>query len=523
MTGRTSRGVRAPGLHATQPGLESEEPLGAFAEPGFEESETVQSGMAGGEEGEYLSRRMSSARERVMERLESSPPDVTTEDLQRAVEKLARRVEATSAGHGALAGGHGRMAGGRPGDDRAPDRGPDRIYDRVDARPVAAPFATDDNDDILDRDDPRRGPRLESRHDMSRETRYEMRPPAGRDMPVHAGPDSRADTRAGTRADTRQESLGLLDRLEQRLDSLSERVERSKNTRPAVTDGVDSTARKDMSRQFLALEQRIDALREVAEANSVSAVREDLSRLGRQVDTIADDHGDIAGAINAVRIQLERLHAAFDDRGEPDSAALAAIEQRLTGLAEQVGRFELAPAALDAVERGYGHILERMAKIELMAEDAVPPEDLWARIEAIRSQIERLPSRDSVAAMENRLLELADRIDAAAAAGQDDAGLARLEGQLEKVALSLADIGVRKDAVSDDLSRRLGDVIKRLDRMEADGKAVDFTPIEVRLSDIAARLDTRLRGPTDRAVAAIEKRLDGLARAFDDQLDLAAA
>ena len=504
MTGRTSWGASAPGSHAPQSELGPEEPLGDLPEPGVFESESVQTDAAGGEERERLHHRMQSARERVMERLETAPPEVTTEELQRAVESLARRVEATSAGgQSADAGGRSRKASGKWGDDRTHDR----VHYRANERPAAAPSATDDFDDILDRDDPRRGAQSDSRSDSRRDMRR----------------DIRYDSRPDIRPDTRQESLGVLDRLEARLDSLSERVERPKSTHPTTADEADSVGRRDMSRQFLALEQRIDSLREAAEANGVSAVREDLSRLGRQVDTIAVDRGDIAEAIKAVRDQLERLYSTFADRGEPDSAALVAIEQRLAGLAEQVGQFELAPAALDAVERGYTHILERMVKIERLAEDAVPPEDLWARIEAIRSQIERLPSREAVTAMENRLLELADRVDAAAAKGQNDTGLVRLEDQLEKIAFSLADIGVRKDAESDDLSRRLGDVIKRLDRMEADGKAIDFTPIEARLSDIASRLDTRLRGPADRAVAAIEKRLDGLARAFDDQLDLAAA
>ncbi|HSG95061.1 MAG TPA: hypothetical protein VLA28_06045, partial [Afifellaceae bacterium] len=453
----------------------------------------------GGAESGRLTRRMQSARERVMERLDSPPPDVSTEDLQRAVESLARRVEATAAG---------QRASDR-GAERAPDRNYDRVRNRGDERSVAGPSGGEDFDDILDRDDPRRGARPESYRAQRRQSAYEAQPAARRDLPPELGYETRPDARP----DARQESLGVLDRLEARLDSLSERVERPKGARAATADSADSFARKDMSRQFLALEQRIDALREVAEANSVSAVREDISRLGRQVDNIAGDRGDIAGAINTVRDQLERLYATFQDRGEPDSAALVAIEQRLTGLTEQVGQFELAPAALDAVERGYAHILERMVKIERMAEDTVPPEDLWARIEAIRSQIERLPSRDSVSAMENRILELADRIDAAAAAGQDNNALARLESQREKIAYTVAETGARKDAEGEDLSRRLGDVLKRLDRMETEGKTIDFTPIEVRLSDIAARLDTRLRGPTDRAVAAIEKRLEGLARA----------
>jgi chromosome segregation ATPase len=168
--------------------------------------------------------------------------------------------------------------------------------------------------------------------------------------------------RPDARPDTRQESLNVLDRL----DSLSQRVERPKNTRAVKAEDADSAKRGEMSRQFLALEQRIDSLREAAEVNGVSAVREDLARLGRQVDTIADDRGDIADAINTVRDQLERLYSTFADRGEPDSAALVAIERRLAGLAEQVGQFELAPAALDAVERGYSHILERMVNIGSM-------------------------------------------------------------------------------------------------------------------------------------------------------------
>ncbi len=329
------------------------------------------------------------------------------------------------------------------------DRGNGRAPDRSDERPVAAPSASEDFDDILDRDDPRR----DMRRDMLREAGYETRPAAGRDVP----PETRPETRPDIRPDIRQESLGVLNRLEARLDSLSVRAERSKGPHALAPDGADSAIRKDMSRQFLALEQRIDALREVAETNGVSAVREDLSRLGRQVDNLAHDRGDIAEAIGAVRgdiaeaigpvrDQLDRLHSTFQHRGEPESAALVAIEQRLVGLAEQVGQFELAPAALEAVERGYAHILERMVRIERMAADAAPPEDLWDRIEAIRSQIERLPSRDTVTALENRLLELADRVDAAAAAGQDSAGLIRLEGQLEKIVFSLADIGVRKDA-----------------------------------------------------------------------------
>jgi TPR repeat protein len=490
---------------------------------GLSETESVQADLAGGEDGERLSRRMQSARERVMEQLDSPPPDVSTEDLQRAVERLARRVEETSAGQRPNDRGAGPIA----------DPNPDRAQHRGDERPVAAASGGEDFDDILDRDDPRRPDprrpdprRPDPRRDERREPGYEARPAVGPDFPSDAGFEARPDMRPDTRPDTRQESLSVLDQLEARLDSLGDRVERSKGSRAVAADGAGAAgaaAGRDMSRQFLALEQRIDALREVTEANSVSAVREDLSRLGRQVDNLAHDRGDTSEAIDTVRAQLERLHATFQDRGEPESAALAAIEQRLAGLAGQVGQFELAPAALDAVERGYAHILERMVKIERMAEDAVPPEDLWDRIEAIRSQIERLPSRDSVSAMENRLLELADRIDATAAAGQDDDNHARLESQLEKIAYSLAEIGARKDAEGDDLNRRLGEVLKRLDRMEADGKSVDFTPIEVRLSDIASRLDTRLRGPADRAVAAIEKRLEGLARAFDDQLDLTAA
>jgi localization factor PodJL len=227
--------------------------------------------------------------------------------------------------------------------------------------------------------------------------------------------------------------------------------------------------------------------------------------------------GAVQEALDGLAQKIEALHR--NDRSL--SRAMEAIHGQLGDIGERLGRAEFGPAALSAVERSFEHILERMGQLERAPERAAAPAELTERLERLRRHVQALPGREALAALEDRILELAERLDAAVERGAGGRAIERLEAQLDDIAGALTALKQTEQTRARDIETRLSELMRRVETAPR-GAPADMTAIEARLEDILARLDGVPAPQFAEAVGSLEARLDGLARALDErpQLDL---
>ncbi|HEX2256829.1 MAG TPA: hypothetical protein VHG92_09055, partial [Afifellaceae bacterium] len=485
MTARTSWSVRAE-----EPLRRDTDPVpGANHRPLF--ADLLESRF---DESGRLVRRSGETRSRVAERLGRDLPDIGADELEQAVAPLGRQPEAASQADKTRQAGSNSLATDRRAQDMAPVGTHGSTTERRQGAEQQPPAILD----VLNR--------LEARLEALSE-RASRRPTA----------DVESDRRQAP-APERAEMPSQFDRR-----AAPERPGRTpQQDRRAAPERAEAAPRQDRKSApgRLAPERReqddgIATRQAPAGGSDTGAIEEALDGLARRIEALDRNDRSLARAMEAVHGQLTELHEGVSGR-QSGSQELALIAERLEELGDRLSGAELGPAALAAVERSFEHILERIGKLERVAERAAPPPEMSERLERLRRHVQALPGQEALSALEDRILDLAERIDAAVERGGGGRGIERLEAQLDEMAGSLAGLKQAEQARARDIETRLGELLRRIEVAPRGGHA-DMSAVESRLEELLARVDGPPAPQFTAAIASLEERLDRLGQAIDER------
>jgi localization factor PodJL len=327
----------------------------------------------------------------------------------------------------------------------------------------------------------------------------------------------------------RARPLDALDRLEARLDAMSEEARRrgrEQTDRPDLASQLEAHSESErarmeaqLERHFAALDQRIAALHDLARGKNVDIIRDDLATIGDRIEGIASSGHSVADSVDLVREQLSELRNRLESEGFNGANTLTALQDRLDLITDKLAQLELTPSALSAVERGYSHILERVSRIEQLAGQNVAADDLWDRLDGMREQIGALQSGEGLASLETRIARLADSIDTLSAKRGHDPAIDRVEMKLADMARTIAIIRDRRDMHSGAIEARLADITARIDKVGQDRGRLDFSPIESQIAALAGRIDQIGSREPELDVSGMENQIAELGGRIEEMLN----
>lgn len=277
-----------------------------------------------------------------------------------------------------------------------------------------------------------------------------------------------------------------------------------------------------MQRQFAEIEARIDALQRNADDNQIGPVREELLELVREIEVISRERGTVASAFDQIGDRLSQMEAKVNAARNMAGNRLGDIQDRIVGLTERLDEIEVEIPGFDAIRENQGAILERFDRMEGLVQHLTSAEELLARVDGLRRQLEAVRAHQETARIEEQILGLADRIDALPEALSDGDALEKIEAQLAMLATEVADARQERATAANDLDRRLMDLSAALQEVGETGRTPDLSGLDERLSEFGLRLDEdrRLNGE---AFSRLDRRLAQLTTAIEAQEDDAAA
>jgi len=325
--------------------------------------------------------------------------------------------------------------------------------------------------------------------------------------------------------------------------------------RPRVAEAAVPSGVEPLREEIAALTARLEKMRReqvehsAPAATDVQAVREELAAMSRSLANLAPRNAVVA-LEGAMRDLSERV-AALGDGGARDALTALIVEAR------EALRAHDPHAAVAGLER---ELRTLGAKVDAIAQGVVDPaafQRIRAQTEEVRNLLAAAASRPvPVERLERQIGELADRVDRLAASPAPQAESARLgaliadaRAQIERsipaaaltaIERRLEDLAQRMDAalrrppqpapidprVFEDLTRRidslhgaverqpdparleavLRDIAQKLDRPAAVGGSLE--PLTGMVRDLGARLDQRVGPPLD--IAPLEQALRAL-------------
>ncbi|HEX9903788.1 MAG TPA: peptidoglycan-binding protein [Propylenella sp.] len=454
------------------------------------------------------------SRQRVAERLEPRPPAMSADELERAVQKLSEGLMAIERQ------GRASRAPRHP-DDRAPARDADFVtysLDRLEARLEA----------LSDRLKQRAAtpPAPAAPEPPRADPTFAVDPQAAL---AHAGDDRRAE------ADAVAEALGRseIDEDGRAADEASEAGRRAEARRQAEADAAlhraEAAARAEadaaaaeMMRRFSRIEVRIEALQKRCDHNQIEPVRAELLELLRQVQDIDRDGRSVADALDQVGGRLDEVEVKVTAARNMAANRLGDIQDRLAGLSERLSEVEVEIPGFDAIRENQGAILERFDRMEGLVQQLSSPETLLDRVDDLKQSLATAASQSEVARVEERIEQLAGRLESLPAELSSDAVMERIERQLEALSSEFAEARRQGVAAAADLDERLTDLSGELAATGEAGLKRNLSGLEERLSEIGSFLDEDRRFSSD-ALVRLDARLAALAEAVEQREDAIAA
>ena len=107
-----------------------------------------------------------------------------------------------------------------------------------------------------------------------------------------------------------------------------------------------------------------------------------------------------------------KLNAARNMAGN----RLGDIQDRLSGLVERLDEIEVEIPGFDAMRENQSAILERFDRMEGLVQHLASPRSCSSASMALKRQMQTVASQREVARIEEQILRLAERLDAAAGA-----------------------------------------------------------------------------------------------------------
>ncbi|WP_137154663.1 SEL1-like repeat protein [Rhizobium sp. FKL33] len=276
-----------------------------------------------------------------------------------------------------------------------------------------------------------------------------------------------------------------------RLDDKWNRAEQIWDNTARKIDAIDQDALRE---ELVQIAWRIDGIKSgLGEINAAPAIR----ALEDKLITLADAVESVGRSVEA-RNDLGGQFEGLDRRLDEISRAIAASVRQADNSKDH--------AALQSIEKRIGDLGRHIDALHRQNEES----GLAQRIELLTQRIEDLAADEETQKLEQRIAELSGLIERSLE-DRDDSGLA---GHLADLSRKIDRLGDNDPAPLIDrldlLARRLDD----FDRPTEVGSfaAPDFSHLENRLSDIAARLEeTAAAPPSDtRALANLEQQIASL-------------
>jgi localization factor PodJL len=284
----------------------------------------------------------------------------------------------------------------------------------------------------------------------------------------------------------------------------------------------EAAAAEELQRQFAAIEARLDALHRASEENRIAPVRQELIELIGEIEEISRDRGDVAAALEQIGARLGEMELKVQAARNMAGNRLGDIQDRLAGLSERLDEVEIEIPGFDAVRENQGAILERFDRMEGLVNRLSSPQELLGRIDGLRRQLDATASQQEAAEIRERILHLAERLDALPETLSDATVLVRIEEQLSTLASELTTAQQQRISTATDLDQRLSGLSSLLREVGESGRTPDLSGIEERLAEFARRLDES-GSRNGQAFSGLEQRLAALATSIEEQEDDAAA
>ncbi len=356
---------------------------------------------------------------------------------------------------------------------------------------------------------------------------------------------------AATRPDISQDLAHLAHQLEElenrRADNESRRADSQGAALRAELDDlrtmVNDLAREDSMRR---LENRWDGFEERISGMDPASIREDLITLSYRLDDIKSSIGQLPSALplHALEDKIKMLVAAIDAMSRQPGAADPEVARQFAMLDERLDEISRAIVAssvsqtsgietadIQRLETRLDAVVEHIGRLGQSERD----NELADRIEHLSTRVEEMVSDQAYTSLMDRLDALSESIG-----DQPSATDPQLIGQLEDISRKvdsldlgavnehLADqlqaLSMRIDHINGDLAAtnsnqdmlygRLETLADRVEESVAQQGTVDFTPLEARLADLAARLDDSPSQNTasDEAIRNLEAQLANLSQ-----------
>ncbi|MET1414233.1 peptidoglycan-binding protein [Roseibium sp. HPY-6] len=253
------------------------------------------------------------------------------------------------------------------------------------------------------------------------------------------------------------------------------------------------------------LGRRIDALRAPQEKAFIQ-VREELGSLREALGGISRGTSETVGRQNAELRRLadmvERLRA--DKRGEQFAAE---IRKEVADLKSMVGRTNVE-GALQTLEHGYSHILQRLDELSRAALDPRVLHGVTVRLNEIEEAFSALPRSEHLMVLEDRVANIAERMEELLQReGQME--IEPLRAELREVRGYVEQIDIK--GLIEGIDDRMKFVSGRLDDLEV--LAREQRGLDTRLSAMEERM------PQPETIARLQGRLEDIAGMMaDDRL-----
>ena len=319
---------------------------------------------------------------------------------------------------------------------------------------------------------------------------------------------------------------------------------------------INEMAREDSMRR---LENRWDGFEERIADLDPAAVREELITLAYRLDDIKSSIGQLPSTLplHALEDKIKMLVNAIDAMARQPAAAdpevarqFALLDDRLDEISRAIVATQSAQAnsvdqeIVERLESRMDALVERLGEIGQSNQTQIgrtsqAHNDMSERMEALTRRVEELAHEEAIAAVAERLDNLTHTLvqqfsntDPHLIAQLDE--LSRkvdsidVEGFNAQLAAQLNDLTLRIDNINSDLTAtngnqdmlysRIEELANRVEHSVGREPVVDFTPIEMRLADLAARLEES-QSPnyvSDDAIRNLEDQVSGLSQILNN-------
>ncbi|MEX3006872.1 peptidoglycan-binding protein [Hoeflea sp. TYP-13] len=320
---------------------------------------------------------------------------------------------------------------------------------------------------------------------------------------------------------------------------------------------VADLAREDSMRR---LETRWDGFEERISDLDPAAVREELITLSYRLDDIKSSIGQLPSALplHALEDKIKMLVGAIDAMARQPAAAdpevarqFALLDDRLDEISRAIVATSNAQASavdrevVDRLEQRLDSLVDRIGQIGKSNQTQIGQahqahNELSERMEALTRRVEELANEEAMGALAERLDMLTHTlVQQSATDPQLIAQLDELSRKVDSIDLDivnthlaeqLGELSLRIDNINTDLTAtnsnqdtiygRLEDLADRVEQSAARQATVDLSPLEMRLAEIAARLDEQQvpQENDDAAIRNLEDQIAGLSRLLSDPL-----